>query len=68
MDIPSKESLTVEFKSDTSGSAAKSGIDEDILVNATVAMFNSEGGALYLGVETMQLQQASTPSMPTPLA
>ncbi len=51
MDIPSKESLTVEFKSDTSGSAAKSGIDEDILVNATVAMFNSEGGALYLGVE-----------------
>ncbi|MVM53342.1 RNA-binding domain-containing protein [Gordonibacter urolithinfaciens] len=51
MDIPLKESLTVEFKSDTSGNAAKHGIDEDILVNATVAMFNSEGGVLYLGVE-----------------
>lgn len=51
MDIPSKESLTVEFKSDTSGNASKHGIDEGALVEATVAMFNAEGGVLYLGVE-----------------
>lgn len=51
MDIPSRESLVVEFKSDTSGNASKHGIDEEALVEATVAMFNSEGGTLYLGVE-----------------
>ena len=51
MDIPSKESLTVEFKSDTTGNASKHGVDESLLVEAVVAMFNSEGGVLYLGVE-----------------
>ena len=65
MDIPLKESLTVEFKSDTSGNVAKHGIDEDILVNATVAMFNSEGGVLYLGVEDDGKPTGSIPSMPT---
>ena len=45
MDIPSKESLTVEFKSDTTGNASKHGVDESLLVEAVVAMFNSEGGS-----------------------
>ena len=43
--IPKKESLLVEFKSDQ-----KVYPDRD-LVEAIVAMANTDGGVLYLGVE-----------------
>lgn len=43
--IPNKESLLVEFKSDQ-----KVYPDRD-LVEAIVAMANTDGGVLYLGVE-----------------
>ena len=43
--IPSKESLTVEFKSD------RKRLRDDELVQALVCLANSEGGELWLGVE-----------------
>lgn len=43
--IPKKETLTIEFKSDIEG------FSEIELVSAIVAMTNTEGGILYLGVE-----------------
>ncbi len=43
--IPSKETLTVEFKSD------RKKLPDDELVEALVAFSNTEGGDLYLGVE-----------------
>jgi ATP-dependent DNA helicase RecG len=43
--IPSKESLTVEFKSDLKR------LRDDELVQALVCLANSEGGELWLGVE-----------------
>lgn len=43
--IPSKETLTVEFKSD------RKKLSDDELVEALVAFSNTEGGDLYLGVE-----------------
>ena len=42
---PTKESLTVEFKSD------KKCISMDVLYEELVGMANSEGGSVYLGVE-----------------
>lgn len=45
MEIPQKESLTVEFKSDR-----KCLSDSDI-IDAVVGLANTEGGTLYLGVE-----------------
>lgn len=43
--IPEKESLTVEFKSDTKS------LSDDDLVEAITCMANSQGGELYLGIE-----------------
>ncbi len=43
--IPAKESLTIEFKSDVEG------FSESDLVVEIVGMTNTEGGVLYLGVE-----------------
>lgn len=45
MTLPRRESLTVEFKSD------KKGYPDRDLVEAVVAMTNSDGGVLYLGIE-----------------
>lgn len=42
--LPSRESLTVEFKSDTAR------LSDDELVLAVVCLANSEGGELFLGV------------------
>ena len=42
--IPKKETLTIEFKSDTDC------LDEKELVSEIVGMTNTEGGVLYLGV------------------
>lgn len=42
---PTKESLTVEFKSD------KKCISMDVLYEELEGMANSEGGSVYLGVE-----------------
>ena len=44
-EIPTKETLTVEFKSD------RKRLSDDDLVATTIAMANTEGGAIYLGVE-----------------
>ena len=44
-ELPEKESLTVEFKSDI-----KCLSDSDI-IDAIVGMANTEGGYLYLGIE-----------------
>lgn len=43
--IPEHESLTVEFKSD------RKRLSDDILIESVVAFSNTDGGALYLGVE-----------------
>ncbi|MCE5224097.1 putative DNA binding domain-containing protein [bacterium] len=43
--IPEKESLTVEFKSDSKS------LSDDDLVEAITCMANSQGGELYLGME-----------------
>lgn len=43
--IPHKESLTVEFKSD------KAKLSDNVLVEAVVGLANTEGGALFVGVE-----------------
>ena len=43
--IPDKESLTVEFKSDRAGYSDKE------LVESVVCMANAEGGVIYLCVE-----------------
>ena len=40
-----KKSLTVEFKSD------RTKISDDVIVEAVVAMANTDGGDIYLGVE-----------------
>ena len=45
MELPSKESLAVEFKSD------RQRIDDDAILDAVVAMANTDGGSLYVGVE-----------------
>lgn len=42
---PTKESLTVEFKSDIKC------ISMDVIYEELVGMANSEGGVVYLGVE-----------------
>ena len=56
MDIPQKESLTVEFKSDlqrpdVSEKKRKFGYPDSDLIDEIVGMANTEGGSLYLGVE-----------------
>ena len=43
--IPKKEDLTVEFKSD------KKRIPDNDIVEAIVALANTKGGCLYIGVE-----------------
>ena len=43
--LPSRESLTVEFKSD------KAKLSDRELVEAIVCLANTEGGELWLGVE-----------------
>lgn len=43
--IPTKESLTVEFKSD------RKKLSDEILIDSVVAFSNTEGGDIYLGVE-----------------
>ncbi len=45
MERPTRETLTVEFKSD------RRPLPLDELYNALVAMSNTDGGVLYLGVE-----------------
>lgn len=45
LELPAKESLTVEFKSEV-----KSLLDSDI-IDAIVGLTNTEGGYLYLGIE-----------------
>ena len=42
---PSKETLTVEFKSD------RTGLNDTELIDAVVGIANSKGGSLFLGVE-----------------
>ena len=44
-EIPKKESLTVEFKSD------KKELPDSIILDVVVAFANTEGGDFYLGVE-----------------
>ncbi len=44
-ELPSKESLTVEFKSD------RKRLPDDDLVTTAVAMANTDGGVIYLGME-----------------
>ena len=43
--IPTKETIDTEFKSD------KKGLPDAALIDAVVAMANSDGGCIYLGVE-----------------
>ena len=43
--FPSKESLTVEFKSD------RKTISDDTIVEGVVALANTDGGSLYIGIE-----------------
>lgn len=45
LDMPKKESLTVEFKSD------KKCLSDNDIVEAVVGLANTEGGKLYLGIE-----------------
>ena len=45
MALPEKETLTVEFKSD------RNRLSDDELVEAVVALANTQGGELYIGVE-----------------
>lgn len=45
LELPAKESLTVEFNSDV-----KSLPDSDI-IDAIIGLTNTEGGYLYLGIE-----------------
>jgi ATP-dependent DNA helicase RecG len=45
LELPTKESLTVEFKSD------RKRLPDDDLVTTAVAMANTEGGVIYLGRE-----------------
>ena len=45
INIPSAESLTVEFKSDLKQ------LSDDELIQALVCLANAEGGELWLGVE-----------------
>lgn len=56
INIPHKESLTVEFKSDlqqpdVSEKKRKSGYPDSDLIDEIVGMANTKGGSLYLGVE-----------------
>ena len=44
-ELPNKETLTVEFKSD------RKRLPDDDLVTTAVAMANTEGGVIYLGLE-----------------
>jgi hypothetical protein len=44
-ELPTKETLTVEFKSD------RKRLSDDDLVATAIAMANTEGGSIYLGVE-----------------
>ena len=44
-DIPERESLTVEFKSD------RARLAERDLIAAVIRLANTEGGEIYLGVE-----------------
>ena len=44
--LPAKESLTVEFKSEQ-----KRPQSHDEIVDNVVALANTEGGTLYLGIE-----------------
>jgi ATP-dependent DNA helicase RecG len=44
-ELPNKETLTVEFKSD------RKRLPDDDLVTTAVAMANTEGGVIYLGME-----------------
>ena len=46
--IPKKEDLFTEFKSDTK---EKNGLPDSELIDAVVGMTNAEGGILYVGVE-----------------
>ncbi|MBO5528073.1 MAG: ATP-binding protein, partial [Bacilli bacterium] len=43
--LPKKETMTVEFKSDLKG------LPDHELVDESVAMANSEGGTIYIGIE-----------------
>ena len=45
MELPSKESLTIEFKSDVKR------ISDDVILDNVVALANTDGGHLFLGVE-----------------
>ena len=44
-DLPKKETLTIEFKSDRG-----KGYSDESLVDEIVGMTNTEGGTLYLGI------------------
>lgn len=46
LEIPKKESLTVEFKSDPKG-----GLSDKIVYETAVGLANAEGGTLYIGVD-----------------
>ncbi len=43
--LPTKESLTVEFKSD------RKKLRDDAIIDAVVAFANTQGGDLYIGIE-----------------
>ena len=44
-EIPAKESLTIEFKSD------RKTISDNVIVEEVVSLANTDGGSLYIGVE-----------------
>jgi ATP-dependent DNA helicase RecG len=44
-DLPTRETMTVEFKSD------RDKLPDDVLVDAVVCMANGQGGTIYLGIE-----------------
>ena len=45
LELPKKETLTVEFKSD------QKLLSDGEIIDTVVALSNTEGGSLYLGVE-----------------
>ena len=50
-DLPKKETLTIEFKSDRGKGYSDESLVDESLVDEIVGMTNTEGGTLYLGIE-----------------
>ena len=54
MGIPERETLSIEFKSD------RKTIAEGVIVDEVVALSNTDGGELYIGVEDLSLIHISS--------